>query len=304
LERLVYIDGELLPQSQAKISVFDHGLLYGDGVFEGIRAYNGRVFRLKEHLRRLYRSAQATMLAIPLTPEALEEAVLETLRANSLNDAYIRLVVTRGVGDLGLDPAKCTSGPCTIIIADQIELYPARFYEEGLEVNTVTTRRNMPQALSPAIKSLNYLNNVLAKIEVTRAALQEGIMLNHEGYVAEATGDNIFIVNHGALITPPASAGILEGITREVVMELAAAMAIPVREERFLQYDIYTASECFLTGTAAEIVPVIKVDGRVIGTGKPGKITRQLMSRFRELTSNEGVPIHPGETRAASFERT
>lgn len=303
MERLVYIDGELLPNSQAKVSVFDHGLLYGDGVFEGIRAYNGRVFRLREHLRRLYRSAQAIMLAVPLAPEGLEEAVLETLRANALRDAYIRLVVTRGVGDLGLDPAKCTGGPCTIIIADKIELYPARFYEEGLELNTVTTRRNLPQALSPAIKSLNYLNNVLAKIEVSRAALQEGVMLNHEGYVAEATGDNIFIADGGALITPPASAGILEGITRAVVMELAAAMGVPVREERFLQYDVYTAGECFLTGTAAEIVPVIKVDGRVIGTGKPGNITRQLMLRFRELTSNEGVPIYPEEARAVARDR-
>jgi branched-chain amino acid aminotransferase len=302
LERLVYINGQLLPQSQAKISVFDHGLLYGDGVFEGIRAYNGRVFRLTEHLERLYRSAQAIMLAIPLTPEGLEEAVLETLRANSLRDAYIRLVVTRGVGDLGLDPAKCTSGACTIIICDKIELYPARFYEEGLELNTVTTRRNLPQALSPQIKSLNYLNNVLAKIEVTRAGLQEGIMLNHEGYVAEATGDNIFIVADGKLVTPPVSAGILEGITRAVVMELAAEFGIGVVEERLLQYDVYTASECFLTGTAAEIIPVVKVDGRMIGTGKPGKITKELMARFRQLTGSEGVPIYP-EGKAAAVEQ-
>jgi len=302
LERLVYINGQLLPQSQAKISVFDHGLLYGDGVFEGIRAYNGRVFRLTEHLERLYRSAQAIMLAIPLTPEGLEEAVLETLRANSLRDAYIRLVVTRGVGDLGLDPAKCASGACTIIICDKIQLYPARFYEEGLELNTVTTRRNLPQALSSQIKSLNYLNNVLAKIEVTRAGLQEGIMLNHEGYVAEATGDNIFIAADGKLVTPPVSAGILEGITRAVVMELAAEFGIGVVEERFLQYDVYTASECFLTGTAAEIVPVVKVDGRIIGTGKPGKITKELMTRFRQLTVSEGVPIFP-EGKSAAVEQ-
>ena len=299
MERLVYINGELLEQSQAKISVFDHGLLYGDGVFEGIRAYNGRVFRLREHLRRLYRSAQAILLGIPLTPEALEEAVLDSLRANNLEDAYIRLIVTRGVGDLGLDPAKCTSGPNIVIICATIELYPERFYREGLEVNTVTTRRNLPQALSPAIKSLNYLNNILAKIEVSRAGLHEGIMLNHEGYVAEATGDNIFIVTDGAMRTPPASASILEGITRAVVLELAAEMGMPAREEHFLQYDVYTASECFLTGTAAEIVPVVKVDGRVIGTGKPGKVTRELMGRFRELTQTEGVPIYPERVSAS-----
>lgn len=291
MDRLVYINGQFVPAGEACISVFDHGLLYGDGVFEGIRAYDGRVFRLDEHVKRLYNSARAILLEIPLSPERLREAVLETLRRNELADAYIRLVVTRGVGDLGLDPAKCRAGPTIFIIADAIELYPQEFYERGLELITTVTRRNLPEALSPAIKSLNYLNNILAKIEVSRAGLLEGLMLNHEGYVAEATGDNVFLYANNRLVTPPRSVGILEGITRAAVVELAADLGIPVFEERFTRQFVYTADECFLTGTAAEIIPVVTVDGRKIGDGVPGPVTRRLMQRFAALTRSEGVPI-------------
>jgi branched-chain amino acid aminotransferase len=293
LDRLVYINGQFAPAAEARISVFDHGLLYGDGVFEGIRAYNGRVFRLDEHLERLYDSAKALLLEIPLSPDEMREAVLESLRRNDLSDGYLRLVVTRGCGDLGLDPRKCRDGATVIIIADSIELYPQEFYECGLEVLTVVTRRNLPEAINPAIKSLNYLNNVLAKIEVCQAGLLEGIMLNHEGYVAEATGDNIFLYADGRLVTPPLSVGILNGITRAAVIELAADLGIPVSEERFTRYVVYTADECFLTGTAAEIIPVVTVDGRKVGGGVPGAVTRKLMERFTALTRSEGVPIAP-----------
>ncbi|HUT75553.1 MAG TPA: branched-chain-amino-acid transaminase [Armatimonadota bacterium] len=293
MDRLVYINGQFAPAAEARISVFDHGLLYGDGVFEGIRAYNGRVFRLEQHLERLYDSAKALLLEIPLSADEMREAVLESLRRNDLSDGYLRLVVTRGRGDLGLDPRKCRDGATVIIIADSIELYPREFYERGLEVLTVVTRRNLPEAINPAIKSLNYLNNVLAKIEVCQAGLLEGIMLNHEGYVAEATGDNIFLYADGRLVTPPLSVGILNGITRAAVIELAANLGIPVSEERFTRYVVYTADECFLTGTAAEIIPVVTVDGRKIGEGVPGAVTRKLMERFTALTRSEGVPIAP-----------
>jgi branched-chain amino acid aminotransferase len=285
------MDGQFVPAGEARISVFDHGLLYGDGVFEGIRAYNGRVFRLDEHLRRLYDGAKAILLDIPLSIEQMKQAVLDTLRRNDLSDAYIRLVVTRGVGDLGLDPRKCHGGPTVFIIADTIELYPESFYERGLELITTVTRRNLPEALNPAVKSLNYLNNILAKIEVTRAGLLEGLMLNHEGYVAEATGDNVFLYREGRLVTPPLSVGILAGITRGAVIEIAAQLGIPVAEERFARLYVYTADECFLTGTAAEIIPVVMVDGRKIGEGVPGPVTRRLMERFRALARSEGVPI-------------
>ena len=291
MDRLVYLDGRFVASHEARISVFDHGLLYGDGVFEGIRAYNGRVFRLDEHLRRLYNSAKAILLEIPLSPQQMCEAVLESLRRNELTDAYIRLVVTRGIGDLGLDPRKCHGDPTIIIIADEIELYPREYYERGLELITVVTRRNLPEAINPAIKSLNYLNNVLAKIEVARAGLLEGLMLNHEGYVAEATGDNVFLAVDGRLITPPSSVGILEGVTRAAVIELAGELRIPVSEERFARNFVYTAQECFLTGTAAEIIPVVMVDGRKIGDGVPGPVTNRLMERFSALTHSEGVPI-------------
>jgi branched-chain amino acid aminotransferase len=286
---LVYIDGEFLPPEQAKISVFDHGFLYGDGVFEGIRAYNGRAFKLSEHLNRLFRGAKAILLTIPLTQEQLGQTVLECLRRAGLKDAYIRLIVSRGKGDLGLDPAKCREGASIIIIVDGIALYPKEIYESGLKMITVTTRRNVPTAINPAIKSLNYLNNIIARLEVTRAGCLEGLMLNHEGYVAEATGDNLFILRDGNLMTPPVSVGILDGITRRTAIELTKTMGIETKEERFTVYDVYTSEECFLTGTAAEIAPVVELDGRIIGEGKPGKITKNLMQRFHELTQNEGT---------------
>lgn len=278
----VYISGKLYDKEDAKISVYDHGLLYGDGVFEGIRSYNGKVFRLEKHLDRLYASARAIRLEIPMTKSALAAAVIETLAANGLRDGYIRLVITRGAGYLGLDPRK-TSNPQVIIITDRIELYPAELYEKGLSIVTASTIRNHPNALSPRIKSLNYLNNILAKIEGVDAGASEVLMLNINGEVAECSGDNIFIVRNGTLLTPPTDAGILEGITREAVMELARTASVPVREAAITRHDVYVAEECFLTGTAAEVVPVVKCDGRLIGTGEPGPITRDLRTRFLEL---------------------
>jgi len=292
MSKLIYLDGKLVKKDEAKISVFDHGLLYGDGVFEGIRAYNGRVFRLKEHLERLYNSARAITLEIPISREKMEEAVITTIKVNRLKDAYVRLIVTRGIGDLGLDPRKC-SKPTIIIIADKISLYPEEYYTKGLEISTVSVRRNIPEALNPCIKSLNYLNNILAKIEAIKMGVPEAIMLNKDGFVAECTGDNIFILKENALITPPTWAGTLPGITREVVMEIAKTkLKLLVKEEIFTRYHIYIADECFLTGTAAEIVPVVKVDERIIGNGKPGKITLELMKEFNELTMSTGVPIY------------
>lgn len=285
-----WIDGTLYPKDEAKISVLDHGLLYGDGVFEGIRAYGGRVFRLDEHLARLWAGAKAIMLQIPMGREELKQAVLATLRANGLRDAYIRLVVTRGVGDLGLDPRKCPR-PSVIIITDAISLYPPELYEKGMEVVTVSTRKNIHEALSPNIKSLNYLNQILGRLEVNRVGAPEGIMLSHDGYVAEATADNIFVVLRGTLVTPPAIAGILVGITRNAVMELAAREGIPMEERLFIPHTLYNADECFLTGTGAEVVPVVRVDGRTIGGGLPGAITLRLMKAFRELVQREGTPI-------------
>ena len=286
----VYIDGRLVERAEAKVSVFDHGLLYGDGVFEGIRTYNGRVFKLDEHLRRLEDSARALMLKIPLDRAQMQAAVLETLRANGLKDAYIRLVVTRGEGDLGLDPRKCPKAT-VIIITDRITLYPEEFYRKGLSVMTVATRRNLPEAVNPRIKSLNYLNNILAKIEANNFGVMEAIMLNNEGYVAECTGDNIFVVRGGRLVTPPTYLGALDGITREVTLGLARRMGVPTAEETMTRYEIYTADECFLTGTAAEIIPVSNVDGRPIGTGEPGPLTMKLVEAYKELTRTEGVPI-------------
>lgn len=286
----VYIDGQLYPQPEAKISVYDHGFLYGDGVFEGIRAYQGRVWRFTEHLERLYRSAKAIRLEIPLSIGEMREAVCHTLRVNQLRDAYIRLVVSRGVGDLGLDPRRCPK-PSVVIITDRIQLYPPEFYERGMEIVTVTTRRNAPDVLNPGIKSLNYLNNILAKIEVIRAGVQEGLMLNQQGLVAECTGDNVFIATHNVLYTPASHMGILEGITRAVVFEMAAEFGIPVREDALSLLQVYGADECFLTGTGAEIVPVVRIDGRDIGDGQPGPVTRRMMERFREKTITEGEPV-------------
>lgn len=287
----IYVNGEYVSEDEAKVSVFDHGVLYGDGVFEGIRAYNGRVFKLAEHVDRLFDGAKAIMLTPPVSKEEMAEIVLETLRQNNLKDGYVRLVLTRGKGDLGLDPAKCPK-PTLFCIAAAIQLYPEELYQKGLEVITVPTRRNAPEAVNPQMKSLNYLNNIMAKIEGKLAGVEEAIMMNNEGYVAEATGDNIFIIKDGKLITPPVFLGILEGITRNSVMELARKRNIPVEEKVFTRYDIYTADECFLTGTAAEIIPVTKVDGRVIGGGKAGEMTLELIKDYRELTNSTGAEIY------------
>jgi branched-chain amino acid aminotransferase len=286
----VYIDGKFFDHRDAKISVFDHGLLYGDGIFEGIRAYNGRVFRLKEHIDRLFFSAKALLLTIPISRSKITEAVTESCRRNRIRDGYIRLVVTRGVGTLGLNPNRCKR-PSVIVIADKIQLYPRELYERGMEIVTVPTVRNLHSALNPAIKSLNYLNNILAKIEANSAGCEEAVMLNAEGFVAECTGDNIFIVKEGQLLTPPLSAGALYGITRRVVIELAAQAGVTVTEPNLTRYDLFNADECFLTGTGAEIVPVVKIDGRVIGTGKPGRLTRKLVSAYHALTKVSGEPI-------------
>jgi len=279
----VYINGKLCPKEDAKISVYDHGLLYGDGVFEGIRSYGGRVFKLAEHLDRLWDSARALWLEIPISKQQMGRAIEETLATNGIKDGYIRVLVTRGSGTLGLDPNKC-SDPQVIIIADRIELYPQELYERGLEIITVSTIRNHPAALNPRVKSLNYLNNILAKIEGLQAGCIEALMLNHKGEVAECTGDNLFLVRGGRIYTPPIDAGILEGITRDAVIGLARDSGIEVLEVGLTKHDVYIAEECFLTGTAAEVIPVVKVDSRPIGAGTPGRVTRDLMAKFHELT--------------------
>ncbi len=284
----IYLDGALVNKEKAVVSVFDHGLLYGDGVFEGIRSYNGLIFKLGEHLDRLFESAHTLKLEIPLSKERLEKAVVETLRANKLKDAYIRVVVTRGVGDLGLDPRKCPKATL-FIITDKISLYPQEYYKKGLEIATVPTVRNHPEALNPQLKTLNYLNNILAKIEATNAGVEEAVLLNAQGYVTECTGENIFFVKGDCLKTPPPYVGILKGITRSVVMEIANKAGFCVCEDVFTRHDLYTADEVFLTGTAAEIIPVIKIDNRVIGEGRPGKTTHRLMKEFQKLTSKEGL---------------
>lgn len=286
----VYVDGQYCDEKNAKVSVLDHGLLYGDGVFEGIRAYNGRVFKLKEHIDRLYDSAKAILLEIPMGHAEMMRAVVETCRQNTLRDGYIRLVVTRGVGTLGLNPNRCKN-PSVIIIADKIQLYPQELYDKGMAIVTVPTTRNLSNALNPAIKSLNYLNNVLAKIEANLAGVEEALMLNAEGFVAECTGDNIFIIKDGRLLTPPLSAGALYGITRGTVMDLAREAGIAVSEPNLTRYDLYIADECFLTGTGAEIIPVTKIDGRVVGNGKPGPATRSLVAKYHALTQSSGQPI-------------
>jgi branched-chain amino acid aminotransferase len=279
----IYINGALYNKEDAKISVYDHGLLYGDGVFEGIRSYGGKEFRLEEHLDRLWNSAKAIILEIPMGKVEMAKAIQDTLEVNKIKDGYIRVVVTRGAGTLGLDPNRC-SNPQVIIITDRIALYPAELYEKGLEIITVSTVRNHPAALNPRIKSLNYLNNILAKIEGVQAGCIEALMLNCKGEVAECTGDNIFIVRQGRLLTPPLDACILEGITRDVVIDLARQAGIAVLETPLTKHDVYIADECFLTGTAAELVPVVKVDSRPIGSGAPGPVTRDLMARFHKLT--------------------
>ena len=287
----IYLDGKFCDEHNAKISVFDHGLLYGDGIFEGIRAYNGRVFKLTEHIERLYRSAKSILLDIPMEPDALARAVVETCRRNKLRDGYVRLLVTRGIGTLGLNPNRCKN-PSVVIIAGKIQLYPPALYQKGMDIITVPTVRNLHSALNPAIKSLNYLNNVLAKIEANNAGCEEAVMLNAEGFVSECTGDNIFIVSEGVVMTPPLSAGALYGITRKVVMEIATDSGLKVAEPNLTRYDLFNADECFLTGTGAELVPIVKIDGRVIGSGKPGPVTQRLVSQYHALTKVSGEPIY------------
>ena len=282
MPRIIFMNDRLVPEGEAKVSVFDHGLLYGDGVFEGLRSYAGTVFRLDAHLDRLWASARAICLEIPLSKAAVAKAVNDTLAANKLSDGYVRLVVTRGAGSLGLDPNR-TANPQVIVIADTISLYPREFYEQGLKIVTAATQRVQSAALSPRIKSLNYLNNIMAKLEGLRAGCVEALMLNHKGEVAECTGDNVFVVRSGALLTPPPDAGILEGITRNAVMELARAAGIECREATLTRHDLYTADECFPPGTAAEVIPVVDIDGRTIGAGTPGPITKQLTTAFHAL---------------------
>ena len=287
----VFIDGKYYSERDAKVSVFDHGLLYGDGVFEGIRAYNGRVFKLKEHIDRLFYSAKAILLNLPMSHAEIMRATVQTCAKNKIRNGYIRLVVTRGVGTLGINPNRCKRGS-VIIIAGTIQLYPPELYAKGMEIVTVPTTRNLHSAVNPAIKSLNYLNNVLAKIEANNAGVEEAIMLNAEGYVAECTGDNIFIVKDNKLFTPPLSAGALYGITRQTVIDLARESGHEVAEPNLTRYDVFNADECFLTGTGAEIIPVTKVDGRAIGNGKPGPITRKLVADYHALTNRSGEPIY------------
>lgn len=283
----IFLNGNFVSKEDAKVSVFDHGFLYGDGGFEGIRAYHRCVFRLKEHIDRLYETAHTLMITIPMSRQEMIDAVVETLKRNQIDDGYIRLIITRGVGDLGLDPKKCHGQPSIIIIADKIVLYPKEFYENGMGIITVPTVRNHPDALNPQLKSLNYLNNILAKIEAGNAGFNEAIMMDADGYVAECTGDNIFIVKNGKMLTP--MEGRLKGITLGAVIDLAEKEKISVEEAWLTRHEIYNADECFLTGTAAEIVPIVKVDGRVIGTGKPGPLTLKLLSRFQDLVKRDGV---------------
>src|SRR5476651_290914 len=287
----IFIDGRYLNERDAKVSVFDHGLLYGDGVFEGIRAYNGRVFKLKEHIDRLFSSARAILLEIPLSHAAMMKATVETIRANKFRDCYIRLIVTRGIGTLGLNPRSCKK-PSVIIIAGKIQVYPPELYAHGMDIVTVPTVRNLHSALNPAIKSLNYLNNILAKIEANNPGVEEAVMLNAEGFVSECTADNLFIIKAGALFTPPLSAGALYGITRGTVMDRAAQSGMKVSEPNLTRYDLFNADECFLTGTGAEIMPVVKIDGRVIGSGQPGALTLDLVKKYHALTNTTGEPIY------------
>jgi branched-chain amino acid aminotransferase len=287
----IYLDGQYVDETQAKVSVFDHGLLYGDGIFEGIRLYEGNVFRLAEHLERLEYSAKALLLKLPLTRQEFVEATCETCRRNKLRNGYIRLVVTRGKGDLGLAPWSCLK-PCVFIIASTIQLYPQEYYDNGLAIVTVPTRRIGPAALPPTIKSLNYLNNILGKIEAKQAGALEAIMLNEQGFVAECTADNIFTVHKGTIYTPAASQGALKGITRDTIFDAARELNVPIQDTNMTRYDIWCADECFLTGSGAEVVPVIALDGREIGSGKPGPITQRILANFRQRVTREGVKIY------------
>ncbi|MBN1411201.1 MAG: branched-chain-amino-acid transaminase [Spirochaetales bacterium] len=287
----IYIDGKYHDKEDAKIPVFDHGLLYGDGIFEGIRVYGGKIFKLREHLERLYDSAKAILLAIPMDHDAMQNAVEECVSLNRIKDGYIRLVVTRGAGDLGIDPRKCPV-PCVIIIAGSIQLYPAEYYSEGIPIITASTRRNPVDSLDPRIKSLNYLNNILAKWEAIGAGCLEAVLLNNKGYVAECTGDNIFIIKNDLLITPKREDGALEGITRRTVLDLAPSAGLKPCESSVTVYDLYTADECFLTGTGAELMPVTLIDGRKIGEGRAGEKTKNLIGEFRKLVYSEARTVH------------
>ncbi len=290
---LVYVNGTWLPKQEAKVSIWDHGFLYGDGIFEGIRVYKGYVFKLKEHLNRLYASAAAIDLTIPHSPDEMEDLIIETVRKNGLKESYIRLVISRGAGDLGIDPRKCKE-PTVMILADKINLYPEELYKTGIKVMIASTRRNPPDSLNGRIKSLNYLNNILAKLEHIRAGLDEAIMLNHEGYVVEGTAENVFVVKDRKLLTPPCYLGALEGITRGVVMGLAAEIGFRAEEALLNSYDLYTCSELFLTGTGAEIIPVVEVDGRKIGNGAPGQTTLQILKTYRDYAARyQETPVYP-----------
>jgi len=288
---LIYLNGKFVEKEEAKVSVFDHGLLYGDGVFEGIRSYDGCIFKLDEHLERLYNSAKYIVLKIPLEYDEMKKAVVETVKVNKLKNAYIRLIITRGEGTLGLSPWTCEK-PNVIIIADTIELYPKEYYEKGLKVITASTRRTNVDALNARVKSLNYLNNILAKIEAKIAGALEAFMLNNEGYIVECTGDNVFIIKKDTLCTPPVYQGALKGITRDCVIEIAERLGYRVVEQPFTRFEVYIAEECFLTGTAAEIIPVVEADDRPIGDGKPGKITRKLSTEFHKLTKIDGTMVY------------
>ncbi|AIG25606.1 branched-chain-amino-acid transaminase [Brevibacillus sp. 7WMA2] len=290
-QQLIYLNGEFVEKENAKISVYDHGFLYGDGIFEGIRVYNGNIFRLQEHIERLYESALSIMLVIPMKIEEMMDAVVETVRKNELRDAYIRLVISRGDGDLGLDPRSCKRANIVIIV-EQLRLFPQELYETGLKIVTVPTRRNKPDALNPKIKSLNYLNNVMVRMEASMAGVSEALMLNSEGYVTEGSGDNIFLVKKGVIYTPPTYLGALDGITRQAIMDIARELGYVVKEEPFTRHDVYIADEVFLTGTAAEVISVSEVDARVIRDGKPGPVTKQLLEEFRRYVQVDGVKVY------------
>nr|WP_246861196.1 branched-chain-amino-acid transaminase [Bacillus sp. REN3] len=294
-DQWIYLNGEFVTKENAKVSVYDHGFLYGDGIFEGIRVYSGNIFRMDEHMDRLYRSAKSIMLNIPYSKEEFTDLVVETVHRNDLEDAYIRVVVSRGIGDLGLDPYNCPKAN-VVIIVEPLSIFPKELYERGLEIVTVATRRNRPDVLSPKVKSLNYLNNVLVRIEAHLANVSEALMLNDQGYVAEGSADNVFIVRGNTLLTPPGYIGALEGITRNAVLEIGRELGYEVKEEPFTRHDVYTADEVFLTGTAAEVIAVVKVDGRVIGNGVPGSHTQNILREFRARVVAEGVKVYPGKT--------
>lgn len=296
-EQVIYMNGGFVKKEDAKISVYDHGFLYGDGVFEGIRSYNGNVFRLEEHLERLYDSAKSVMLDIPYSFEEMTDLVVQTLRRNELKNAYIRLVVSRGIGNLGLDPFSCKE-PNVIIIAEALAMYPQALYDSGIEIASVATRRSRADVLSPKVKSLNYMNNILVKIEANLAGVSEALMMNEQGYVAEGSADNIFIIRNKKIMTPPGYVGALEGITRNAIIDLATKKGFDIQEGVFTRHDVYTADEVFLTGTAVEVISVVKVDGRVIGDGKPGPITKDLLSAFRELVEEDGVKVYDKQLKA------